>query len=401
MTAPDISSPDAHLMASTPTQPQRPGFGMTSNGPDDAASMLQQVQKLAALGQLTGGIAHDFNNMLQGVIGAIDVAEHRMACARASAMRAAMLTRHLLAFARQDGTAPQPIDPAALLREIEDVLRRTLGPAMAIVLRLGETRHQVSCNPIQFENAVLNLCINARDAMPAGGQVTISTAAVVLSTADIAPDDVPPGPFIAIEVADTGIGMPPEVLQRARDPFFTMKAADGGTGLGLSQVDGFARAAGGLLRIVSTPGQGTTVRILLPCIAAAAATAELGAAAERHDTILIVDDEAAVRTPVAEYLRDLGYDVTEAADGPTALALLDDGLRPDLLLADFGLPHGMDGISLAETTRRQAPNLRVIVITGYAQIQLPANMLMLTKPFTLPALADCVQKLLGAGTPQA
>jgi PAS domain S-box-containing protein len=374
---------------------------------------LRQSQKLEAIGQLTGGIAHDFNNMLQGVSGALAMAQRRFAEGRAAevtrylqaagdaAARAAGLTRRLLAFARRQRLDPRPVDPDALVGGMGDLLRRTMGPGIEVALRLRDGAGHVRCDASELEGAVLNLCINARDAMPAGGRLTIATADLVLSAAELARhEEAAPGDFLSIRIEDTGTGMTPEVLEHVLEPFFTTKPQGEGTGLGLSQVQGFVRQSGGVLRIASTPGQGTAVQLLLPRFAAAVEAEGAEAAmppgiarADRGETVLMVDDETAVRGPAAERLRDLGYRVVEAHDGPTALRLLDEGLRPDMLVTDVGLPNGMDGRVVTEEARRRLPGLPVIFVTGYARVALPEDAIVITKPFDLDLLARRLQGL--------
>ena len=379
-----------------------------------AEASLRQSQKMEAIGQLTGGIAHDFNNMLQGVGGGLDMARRRldegrsgdtlryMTAARDAAGRAAGLTRRLLAFARRQRLEPKPVDADALISGMADLVRRTVGPGITLDLVLHDGKWPVLCDPSELEGAVLNLCINARDAMPKGGRLTITTEEVHLSEAELRrADDPPPGDYVAIRVTDTGTGIPPEILERVLEPFFTTKPQGQGTGLGLSQVWGFARQSGGLLRIESTPGQGTAVHILLPRGQPDVERADKAAASEAADTdtvaggtVLMVDDEAAVRGPAAERLRDLGYRVVEAADGPAALTLLDKGLRPALLVTDVGLPGGMDGRAVAEAAQRKLPVLPVLFMTGYAQVALPDNAEVITKPFDLEALAARIRAVL-------
>jgi PAS domain S-box-containing protein len=371
-----------------------------------AEESLRQSQKMEAIGQLTGGIAHDFNNMLQGVSGALVMAQRRLAEGRMpdvtrymqaagdAATRAAGLTRRLLAFARRQRLDPRPIDADALIAGMGDLLRRTMGPSITVELDLRDGAGQVLCDPSELEGAVLNLCINPRDAMPQGGRLTIATSDLRLTAADIALyEGATAGDYVSIRIEDTGIGMMPEVLERVLEPFFTTKPQGEGTGLGLSQVHGFVRQSGGVLRIASAPGRGTAVQVLLPITPAEALSADRGGTAQaavqrsRGETVLMVDDEAAVRGPAAEHLRDLGYHVVEANDGPTALRLLDEGLRPDVLVTDVGMPNGMDGCMVTEEAQRRLPGLPVIFVTGYARVALPENAVVVTKPFDLDLLA--------------
>ncbi|MES2711420.1 MAG: PAS domain S-box protein [Pseudomonadota bacterium] len=380
-----------------------------------AEESLRQSQKMEAIGQLTGGIAHDFNNMLQGVVGGLEMARRRLeegrqadttrylVAAREAAGRAAGLTRRLLAFARRQRLEPRALDANALVSGMAELVRRTIGPGIALELGLGEGQWRVHCDPGELESALLNLCINARDAMPSGGRLTIDTHALRLSRADLREtQDAEPGDYVAITVQDTGIGIPADLLDRVVEPFFTTKPQGQGTGLGLSQVWGFARQSGGLLRIESMPGQGTRVRILLPRGHDEPAGADIAPAmpdwetGDATGTVLLVDDETAARIPAAEHLRDRGYRVVEAPDGPTALRLLDSGIRPDLLITDMGLPGGMNGRQVAEVTRERIPGLPVLFITGYAGTSLPPGTEVIGKPFDLDDLTQRVQSRLAA-----
>jgi CheY-like chemotaxis protein/anti-sigma regulatory factor (Ser/Thr protein kinase) len=286
-----------------------------------------------------------------------------------------------------------------------DLVRRAVGPGVELRLEVGGSIGSVLCDPNELESALLNLCINARDAMPEGGRLTIGTKDVRLSAAEAAGyEGILPGDYTAISVSDTGMGMTPEVLRRVFEPFFTTKPLGQGTGLGLSQVYGFARQSGGLVQIESTAGSGTTVRVLLPRHERAAPTLETQAAVTVQERIgagaavLLVDDEAAVRGPAAERLRELDYQVIEAADGPAALGLLaEGGTRVDLLVTDVGLPNGMNGRQVAEAAREQRPGLPVLFITGYAGTTLPPGIEVIDKPFELDTLVRRVQELLEAG----
>jgi PAS domain S-box-containing protein len=327
-----------------------------------AEEQLRQAQKMEAVGQLTGGIAHDFNNMLQGVAGGLDMARRRtvegraaealrfLDLARQSVSRAAGLTRRLLAFARRQRLEPKPVDADALVAGMADLIRRTVGPAVRLELRLRDGRARVLCDPGELESALLNLCINARDAMPDGGQLTIGTEDVRLSASDASGlEGLVLRNYVEISVADTGRGMPAEVVERAFEPFFTTKPLGHGTGLGLSQVYGFVRQSGGMVRLESAPGRGTTVRICLPQREQGGAWPRAPGAAPAPDedvhahAVLLVDDEEVAREAMAERLRELGYRVLEAADGPAALHALDGGARVDMLVTDVGLPNGMNG----------------------------------------------------------
>jgi PAS domain S-box-containing protein len=380
-----------------------------------AEEALRQAQKMEAVGQLTGGMAHDFNNMLQGVAGGLEMARRRIAegrteqvvryldMAREAVGRTAGLTRRLLAFARRQRLDPKPVDADGLIAGMAELVRRTVGPGVRVELKLRDGAGSVLCDPNELESALLNLCINARDAMPEGGRLTIGTEDAPFSAADnTGREGSSAGGYTVISVADTGAGMPPEVLERVFEPFFTTKPQGQGTGLGLSQVYGFVRQSGGLVRLESAPGQGTTVRLFLPKHEGVEAAEERAAPAVADragggETVLLVDDEAAVRGPAAERLRELGYRVLEAADGPEALRVLQGSRRPDLLVTDVGLPNGMNGRQVAEAVRERAPGLPVLFITGYAGTALQSGFEVIGKPFELDALARQVRALLAAG----
>ena len=377
-----------------------------------AEATLRQVQKMEAVGQLTGGIAHDFNNMLQGIAGSVDMARRRTTEGRTgdvqrylnmalqSVDRAAGLTRRLLAFARRQRLEPKSVDPDERVAGMADLIRRSVGPAVRLDLRLRDGRARVLCDPGELESALLNLCINARDAMPEGGQITIATADIRLSPWDvIGHEGAIPGDYVAISVADTGKGMPPDVMEHAFEPFFTTKPVGQGTGLGLSQVYGFVRQSGGLVRIESALEQGTTVRLCLPqhaqaTVAEGARAVPAPAEAAPGQTVLLVDDEQIGREAAAERLRELGYRVLEAADGPTALHLLDGGAPADVLITDVGLPNGLNGRQVAEAVRERRPDIPLLFITGYAGNALPPGSDVIDKPFDLDTLVRRVHALL-------
>jgi PAS domain S-box-containing protein len=376
-----------------------------------AEETIRQAQKMEAVGQLTGGIAHDFNNMLQGVAGGLEMARRRIAegraaeagryldAAREAAERAAGLTRRLLAFARRQRLEPKPLSADGLVAGLAELIRRTMGPAIGVDVRLRDGAGSVLCDANELESAILNLCINARDAMSEGGRLAIGTEEVELSAADIREDEAPPGRYVAISVADTGTGIPPEVLERVFEPFFTTKPQGQGTGLGLSQVYGFVQQSGGLVRIESALGRGTTLRLLLPLHERMEAVEELTAPSPQrtgpHGTVLLVDDEDAVRRPLADRLRELGHTVLEARDGPEVLRVLDSAY-PDLLVTDVGLPRGMNGRQVAEAVRERMPGLPVLFITGYAGTSLPSGIEVVGKPFELDTVAEQVQRMMQA-----
>jgi PAS domain S-box-containing protein len=373
---------------------------------------LNQSQKMEAVGQLTGGLAHDFNNLLAGIIGSIELMRTRLAQGRivevdrymsaalAAASRAASLTQRLLAFSRRQTLEPQAIDVNKLVVGMEELIRRSIGPAVTLETVTAVGLWPCFCDPNQLENALLNLCINARDAMPDGGRVTVETANSWIDDDAAAARDMPPGQYVALCVTDTGTGMAPDVLARAIDPFFTTKPAGQGTGLGLSMIYGFAKQSNGQLRIYSEVGQGT------------------GAPAERDDTIelakrpmpagsgetvLVVDDEPVVRMLVADTLGELGYQAIEAGDGASALRVLESDVRIDLLITDVGLPGNLNGAQVAEAGRRQRPDLKVLFITGYAENaaissgRLAPGMHVLSKPFAMEKLAARIRSIIVGG----
>jgi PAS domain S-box-containing protein len=381
---------------------------------------LRHSQKMEAVGQLTGGLAHDFNNLLTGITGNLELTKLRAAqgrfadleryvtAAQSAASRAAALTHRLLAFARRQTLDPRPVQTNRLVTDMEELIQRTVGPAIQLEAELAEDLWPTLCDPNQLENALLNLCINGRDAMPDGGRLTIRTVNTALDDSSAREQDMPPGEFVAISVTDTGTGMTPEVAERAFDPFFTTKPVGMGTGLGLSMIYGFARQSGGQVRIHSRQGQGTTVRIHLPRYAgeveAEGPQPEPVEAprARAGETVLVVDDEPAVRMLVTEVLEGLGYAALEAADGPSGLKLLQSGARIDLLVTDVGLPGGMNGRQMADAARAGRPELKVLFITGYAANaavgsgHLPVGMHVMTKPFSLDLLATRIRELITA-----
>ena len=379
---------------------------------------LRQAQKMEAIGQLTGGIAHDFNNLLTGIIGSLALMQKRLAQGRtdtleryaglalASANRAAALTHRLLAFSRRQPLEAKAVDANALVRAMEELLRRTLGES--VVLQSVETPDlwPTLCDPHQLENALLNLAINARDAMPDGGRLTIETANATLDDAYVAREPgVAPGPYVVVSVSDTGTGMPPEVVARAFDPFFTTKPIGQGTGLGLSMIYGFVKQSDGHIKIYSEPGQGTSIKLFLPRFRgvdepAATDPVEGVPRAEAGETVLLVEDDATVRDLVLDVLGDLGYAALQAPDGPSGLEVVRSGARIDLLVTDVGLP-GMNGRQFAAEARATRPDLKVLFITGYAENaafgsgHLDPDMQMMTKPFAVDALAKRIRAMIG------
>ena len=385
-----------------------------------AEEALRQAQKMEAVGQLTGGLAHDFNNLLAGIGGSLELMQTRVAqgrtgelgryllAAQEAAARAAALTHRLLAFSRRQTLDPKPTDVNRLVAGMEELIRRTIGPAIRLEVAGAADLWPTLADPSQLDNALLNLCINARDAMPDGGRLRIGTRNCRLDAAAAAEREVPPGEYVLLEVADTGTGMSPDVVRRAFDPFFTTKPIGLGTGLGLSMIYGFARQSGGQVHILSAPGEGTTMRLLLPrcpALAEQAGAPARPAQAPRAgdgETVLVVDDEPTVRMLVGEVLQDLGYTAIEAEDGASGLRVLQSGTRVDLLVTDVGLPGGMNGRQVADAGRAIRPDLKVLFITGYAenaalgQGHLDSGMHVLTKPFAMDLLASRIRDLIAA-----
>ncbi len=380
---------------------------------------LRQAQKMEAVGQLTGGLAHDFNNLLAGISGSLELIQARLnqgrfedlnryiQAASQSTSRAAALTHRLLAFSRRQTLDPKTVDCNRLVSSMEDLIRRTIGPSTQLEVVLSGGLWTILCDPNQLESALLNLAINARDAMPDGGHLTIETSNAWLDDAYAATQqDLTPGQYIAISVTDTGSGMSAPVIARAFDPFFTTKPMGQGTGLGLSMVYGFIKQSDGHIRIYSELGQGTTMRLYLPRHWSGLKTETPGelAIAMKPDqaagTVLVVDDEAVVRMLVTDVLEDMGYSVTEAEDGREGLQILRGPARIDLLVTDVGLPGGMNGRQLADAARAVRPDLRVLFITGYAENAAVGNgyldpgMEVMTKPFAMDALATKIQSMI-------
>jgi PAS domain S-box-containing protein len=379
---------------------------------------LLQSQKMEAVGQLTGGIAHDFNNLLTGIVGSLDLLQTRLnqgrtdnvvryiEAAMTSANRAAALTHRLLAFARRQPLVPKIVDVNQLVVSLEDLLRRTIGEAIDLKIVESEDLWSTLCDPNQLESALLNLAINARDAMPDGGNLTIATSNAHLDSATATAPALLPGDYICIDVADTGEGMSAEVAARAFDPFFTTKPIGQGTGLGLSMIYGFARQSHGHVTIDSTLGRGTSVKLYLPRrhgdVAAQHPSAPKGAEpVATGETVLVVEDEPVVRGVILEMLEEQGYRTLGAVDGLSGLRILRANNRIDLLITDVGLP-GMNGRQLAEQARETRPDLKVLFITGYAENAVLSNgflqpgMEMITKPFDLEHLSRRVRAMASA-----
>ena len=382
-----------------------------------AEEALRQSQKMEAVGQLTGGIVHDFNNLLAGITGSLEIIGSRIAqgrfgdverfsaAAQGAAKRAAALTHRLLAFSRRQTLDPKPTDPNRLIRGMEDLIRRTTGPGIQLEVVAGTGLWPVLIDANQLGNAVLNLCINARDAMPDGGRLTIETGNRWIDPRVARTQDLEPGQYVSICVSDTGGGMSPDVAARAFEPFFTTKPMGEGTGLGLSMIYGFVRQSGGQVRIYSERDEGTMVCLYLPRHLGAVEdepTPEIAHAprAQAGETVMVVDDEPTVRMLVAEILHELGYQCIEAADGASGLKLLQSDARIDLLVSDVGLPGGMNGRQMADAARIDRPDLKVLFITGYAENavvgngQLDPGMHVMTKPFAMEALGTRIRELI-------
>ncbi len=380
-----------------------------------AEEALLQSRKMEAVGQLTGGIAHDFNNLLTGIVGSLDLLQTRLNqgrtenaaryinAAMTSANRAAALTHRLLAFARRQPLIPKSVDVNQLVVSLEDLLRRTMGETIDLRVTASDDLWCTLCDPNQLESALLNLAINARDAMPEGGRLTIATSNMRLDNITADTPALAPGDYVCIAVTDTGVGMSAEVAARAFDPFFTTKPIGQGTGLGLSMIYGFARQSNGHAAIESRLGEGTTVRLYLPRHHGEAAAAHAAAArAAEHvstgETVLVVEDEPVVRSVILEMLAEQGYRTREAADGPSGLNILRSDTPIDLLVTDVGLP-GMNGRQLADQARELRPGLKILFITGYAESAaisqgfLQAGMQMITKPFDLDHLAQRIRAM--------
>ena len=380
---------------------------------------LFQAQKMEAIGQLTGGIAHDFNNLLTGITGSLELLKARVAqgrigdldrfvtAAHGAAVRAAALTHRLLAFARRQALDPRRISANSLITGMVDMIQRTVGPGIKVKTTLMAGLWPSLCDPHQLENAILNLCINARDAMSDGGRRTIEAANVCFDNRGARERDLQPGQYIEICVTDTGTGMSPDVMARVFEPFFTTKPVGQGTGLGLSMIYGFVKQSDGHVRIASELGAGTSVRIYFPQ-AVGAAEEDLSEAkpsaptrANAGETVLIVDDEPTMRMLITEVLEGLGYAAIEAADTNSGLKVLQSNVRIDLLITDIGLPGSRTGLQMVDAARLDRPDLKVLCITGYPLKEathargLETDVHMLTKPFALETLASRVEAIIG------
>ncbi|AUW60250.1 hybrid sensor histidine kinase/response regulator [Sphingobium sp. SCG-1] len=379
---------------------------------------LRQSQKMEAVGQLTGGIAHDFNNLLQGITGSLDLLKIRidqgrtdgmerfLTGAMSSANRAAALTHRLLAFSRRQPLDPRPVRANPLLSSMEDMLRRTLGERIEMEFVLDSALWLTRCDPNQLESAILNLAINARDAMPDGGKLVIETCNADLDSPQASEQrEVEPGEYICICVTDTGTGMTKDTIAKAFEPFFTTKPIGQGTGLGLSMIYGFTRQSEGYVRIHSEMGEGSTIKLFLPRYRGERVEEETPASSgsapssEVGETVLVIEDEPVVRGLIVEVLGDLGYHAIEATDGPSGLAVLQSKQRIDLLITDIGLP-GLNGRQVTDAARLSRPDLKVLFMTGYAENAslasgfLEEGMAMITKPFAIDVLATKIREII-------
>jgi len=378
---------------------------------------LRQSQKMEAVGQLTGGLAHDFNNLLTGISGSLELTRARLSQGKADSVdryittaqeavkRAAALTHRLLAFSRRQALEPKPTNVNRLVTGMEELIRRTVGPSIHVEVVGAGGLWSTLVDSNQLENALLNLCLNARDAMPQGGRLTIETANRWLDARGARDLDIAPGQYISLCVTDTGTGMEADVAAHAFDPFFTTKPLGQGTGLGLSMIYGFARQSGGQIRIYSEVGKGTTMCLYLPrhyddpSLNDAADFPEASESLGDGEIVLVIDDEPSIRMLITDVLSDTGYSVLEASDGPAGLRVLQSAARIDLLITDVGLPGGMNGRQVADAARTLRPDLKVLFITGYAENALMGNghlekgMHVLAKPFEVERLAIKIREL--------
>lgn len=380
---------------------------------------LRQAQKMEAVGQLTGGLAHDFNNLLAGITGSLDMIQMRirqgrtsdldryLTGAQAATKRAAALTHRLLAFSRRQTLDPRPTDLHRLTLGMEELIRRSVGPQITLETEAEPDLWTTLVDSNQLENALLNLCINARDAMPDGGLIRITLSNSRLDAGTASDHDLPPGDYVSLCVHDTGSGMSSDVIEKAFDPFFTTKPLGVGTGLGLSMIYGFARQSGGQVEIRSQLGQGTTVCLHLPRDESAAeeprAPSAPPAPVVARRTVLVTDDEPLIRMLIVDAVEDMGFATLEAADGPQALAVLQSDAAIDLLVTDVGLPNGMNGRQVADAARALRPDIPVLFVTGYAENtvlgggRLDEGMEIMTKPFDLDALSDRINRMIREG----
>jgi PAS domain S-box-containing protein len=404
--ATDLKAANAHLKQELETR-------------EAAEAQVRQMQKMESIGQLTGGLAHDFNNMLSIVIGSLDIAKRRLDTNRARALvyidnalegaqRAALVTARLLAFSRQTPLEPQALDVDELVGGMSEMLRHTIGEHLRMETVRAGGLWRAFVDQGQLENAILNLVINARDAMPEGGRLTVETSNAHLDDAYAAAHhEVEAGQYVLVSVTDTGTGMPADVIERVFDPFFTTKGVGKGTGLGLSQVHGFVRQSGGHVKIYSEPGHGTTVRVYLPRHAGAGGAIDANAPgigaemaqAKTGEVILVVEDDEKIRFLAVEALRDFGYTIIQASDAAQALAVLALQPRIDLLFTDIVMPD-MNGRQLADKARETRPDLKVLYTTGFTRNAVVHNgvldpgVALIAKPFTIDQLAIKVRLVL-------
>jgi CheY-like chemotaxis protein len=372
---------------------------------------------MEAVGQLTGGIAHDFNNLLAAISGSLQMIQSRLAQGRIEAVdryiaaaqnavkRAAALTHRLLAFSRRQTLDPKPTNVNRLIAGMEELIRRTVGPSVQMEVIEAGGLWPTLIDPNQLENALLNLCINARDAMPDGGRLTIETANKWLDDRAAKERELSPGQYVSLCVTDTGTGMSPTVIAHAFEPFYTTKPFGQGTGLGLSMIYGFARQSGGQIRIYSELGKGTTMCLYLPRHHQVAGENDAFAlpAEEKPrgdgEVVLVIDDEPTIRMLISEVLEEHGYVVVEAWDGPSGMPILQSAARIDLLITDVGLPNGMNGRQVADAARQMRPGLKVLFITGYAENAVIGNghldkgMQVIAKPFEMDVLARKIREI--------
>lgn len=386
---------------------------------EEAEAALRQAQKMEAVGQLTGGLAHDFNNLLAGISGAFEMIAVRLAQGRIAEVdkylaagqgatrRAAALTHRLLAFSRRQTLSPRAVVVNRLLADLSELVSRTVGPQIEVQTVAASGLWPALVDVNQLENALLNLCINARDAMPSGGTITIETANRWLDDRTAREHHLTPGQYVTICVSDTGAGIDKAILDRVFDPFFTTKPIGEGTGLGLSMVYGFARQSNGHVRIYSEVGQGTMVCIYLPRHrgeeeAETIVIDDVPIPVDAGDTVLVIDDEPSVRMLVVDALGDQGFHCLEAGDGPSGLRILESKARIDLLVTDVGLPGGLNGRQVADAARALRPGLKILFVTGYAENavlnhgHIEPGMEVLTKPFAVDDLRRRVATLIQA-----
>ncbi|WP_419759269.1 ATP-binding protein [Acidisoma sp.] len=400
------------------TPVRRTGVGVDMTKQRLLEEQFRQAQKMEAVGQLTGGLAHDFNNLLAGISGSLEMMESRiaqgrfadvdryLATAKGAARRAAALTHRLLAFSRRQTLDPKTTDVNRLVASMQELIQRAVGPGVLIEVVGAPGLWPGLVDPPQLENALLNLCINARDAMPDGGRITIETANRIVDAQAARQHDLPEGQYVSLSVTDTGVGMKPSLVARVFEPFFTTKPIGEGTGLGLSMIYGFVRQSGGEVRIYSELGRGTTVSIYLPRHDGPVAEdedqspASVVARGEQGRTVLVVDDEPTVRMLLTDILDDLGCRAIEAADSAAGLAVLESDVPIDLLITDVGLPGGMNGRQMADAGRVSRPGLKVLFITGYAENavigrgHLEPGMTVLTKPFSVETMVARVRSMI-------